>query len=402
MKILQINVRATEGGAARVMNTLGCSLIDNGYEVDVIYGYSKGARPSQNLPINEINYKNCTSRFQAIGNYFSSLIIGKDIFRLDSGIFSELDEYDVIHFHALHSHMMAIEDIEQIIDRFKGKIIWTLHDFWLLTGRCAVPGDCLGWKNNCEKCAFKNAYPRTIFDFESLKRQKFEFVEKCLEKVTFICPSKHLYRAAKLKYPQGNFNYISNCLDPYFESYCIDNRELLHRYDHLQINTDTKIVIVANNLSDKGKNDWSWAKYLKFKFDLQVYAIGNNMPKLDFDVEYLGVINDRAELCDVLSKMDALLFTSSIDNNPLILIEAISLGLHVMSSQSSASDEILSQFGLSTYNSSCQLAKTIEDNGWEFISGVDEYSKLSLVALETYGRKTFIDKHLELYFDAQI
>lgn len=43
-------------------------------------------------------------------------------------------------------------------------LVWTLHDHWSVTGRCAFTDGCEGWKTGCQKCPTLNNYPPVKID----------------------------------------------------------------------------------------------------------------------------------------------------------------------------------------------------------------------------------------------
>lgn len=67
---------------------------------------------------------------------------------------------DLIHYHQIHNSHFNLYDLYNEM-RLKPTII-TLHDPWILTGRCVHPMECNKWKKGCENCKYLN----TLFSFK--------------------------------------------------------------------------------------------------------------------------------------------------------------------------------------------------------------------------------------------
>ena len=59
-------------------------------------------------------------------------------------------EADIVHLHNLHGGFFDLRALAAISQ--KVPVFVTLHDSWMLTGRCASPGPCSRWITGCGKC----------------------------------------------------------------------------------------------------------------------------------------------------------------------------------------------------------------------------------------------------------
>lgn len=68
---------------------------------------------------------------------------------------------DVIHLHNLHGYYLNYKVLFDYLANVNTPIVWTLHDFWPITGHCAHFDfiGCDKWKTQCCHCPQKNAYP---------------------------------------------------------------------------------------------------------------------------------------------------------------------------------------------------------------------------------------------------
>ncbi len=73
---------------------------------------------------------------------------------------------DLVHIHNIHGYWADLSTIINFLKKEKIKVIWTLHDYWLLTGRCAYfdHNSCSKWLTGCGSCQFLDAYPATLYD----------------------------------------------------------------------------------------------------------------------------------------------------------------------------------------------------------------------------------------------
>ena len=89
----------------------------------------------------------------------------------------EFKEADVVHYHLIHNTKLSLSQmIELCADK---PTVWTLHDPWNFTGRCAYPQECDKWKTGCNDCEYlSNLFPFTIDNCNSLWKLKKKVYEK--------------------------------------------------------------------------------------------------------------------------------------------------------------------------------------------------------------------------------
>lgn len=66
---------------------------------------------------------------------------------LESGEFLDAD---VVHYHILHRFAFSLFDYPALM-KYK-KVVWTIHDPWIVTGNCVHPLECEKWKTGCGGC----------------------------------------------------------------------------------------------------------------------------------------------------------------------------------------------------------------------------------------------------------
>ena len=72
---------------------------------------------------------------------------------------------DIIHLHNIHGYYLHYPTLMKYLAyEYKGKIIWTFHDLWPITGHCAYYSavNCDKWMTGCNHCPNKNRYPVSL------------------------------------------------------------------------------------------------------------------------------------------------------------------------------------------------------------------------------------------------
>ena len=161
-----INTEYNRGGAAKIASTLYKAL-NKRDEITCCFAYGRGNGLKEEtvykfafLP--EIYLQGFLTRITGLQGY-GSWISTK---RLEDYI--QREKFDLIHLHNLHGYYLNLDFI-----KFLGKIdipvVWTLHDGWPITGRCAYWFDCEKWKTGCGNCPDLSSYPKSFIDSTNFK-----------------------------------------------------------------------------------------------------------------------------------------------------------------------------------------------------------------------------------------
>ena len=313
MNILQFNVRLAEGGAAGVALDLHQRALQQGLASHFVYGYGKGGKES----VSHQNYPQVikhTPRMTAMANIALFRLFNRDLFGNFNELYRTITRTPgpvVLHFHVLHSYWLNLKSVVRFCEKVKNHkpdvtLVWTLHDHWSVTGRCAFTDGCEGWKTGCQKCPTLINYPPVKIDrahqLVAGKRQLFR--EMLALGCQFISPSQHVADAFNSLYGPGRCRIINNGIDMATEAILV--REMMALGDKIELHT--------------------FGKFSPF-------TAGN--------VVNHGFETDKRKLMSALNQMDALVFSSRVDNYPLILCEALSIGVPVIATHSDAAREVL-------------------------------------------------------------
>lgn len=101
---------------------------------------------------------------------------------------------DIVHFHMFHNSKFSLASLIKICN--EKKVVLSIHDPWIFTGRCVHFDECEKWKTGCEKCDKLS----TLFEFKedncnslwNLKKEIFKQINPDV-----IVSSKYMYDLVK-------------------------------------------------------------------------------------------------------------------------------------------------------------------------------------------------------------
>ncbi len=169
MKILlQINVVVNSGSTGRIVEEIGQTAINRGWQSHIAYGRNEQPSQSQLLKIGtdwDIKMHGIQTRLFDRHGLGSKTATQKLITQI------EAIKPDVIHLHNIHGYYLNIEVLFIFLASMQIPVIWTLHDCWPFTGHC-VHFDFVGcekWRTHCNNCPQTSTYPTSFFIDRSIK-----------------------------------------------------------------------------------------------------------------------------------------------------------------------------------------------------------------------------------------
>ena len=146
-------------------------------------------------------------------------------------------------------------------------------------------------------------------------------------------------------YGAGRCQIINNGID-------VATEEILAELTPVAITTGKpKIAVVAHDLRYDGKTNQQLVRDMMALGDkIELHTFGKFSPFEGANVVNHGFETDKRKLMSALNGMDALVFSSRVDNYPLILCEALSIGVPVIATHSDAAREVLEKSGGKTFS----------------------------------------------------
>jgi len=399
MQIVHINVRLSEGGAAGVALDLHNRSLQAGIESQFFYGYGSGARPSA-YEANVAGSSHLGRRSSVVLNYAIHRLCGMEFIcpaAEEAGHLRDaVRNADVVHLHAIHSFFAPFGWLAGVLQEAR-QIVWTCHDFWPITGRCAFLEGCEGWKSGCGGCPTGSNYPPSILDFSAYTfRMRRELIGRQLERIVFVAPSRFVAEQYRQAFPGARVEVIYNGVDAVLERALADVKS---ESQDVEPARPVRVLIVANDLSDPTKIDRAMVGELLALKSVELHTIGKNSPFGGTNVVNHGSVRDRLEMVKLMRGMDALLFTSLKDTFGLVMIEAMVCGVPVLALPSDAANEVLGVVGQPTLEA--QEIMRILGSGRESGSPLREMKKLlSGGALSAFSGQSMFEKYCGLYREA--
>ncbi|TKU46215.1 colanic acid biosynthesis glycosyltransferase WcaC [Citrobacter sp. wls757] len=354
MKILQFNVRLAEGGAAGVALDLHLRALEKGLSSRFVYGYGKGGKKSASHRDYPHVIKH-TPRLTSVANIALFRFANRDMFGNLNKLYREVTRTSgplVLHFHVLHSYWLNLEEVVAFCQKVKAHkpditFVWTLHDHWSVTGRCAFTDGCEGWKTGCQKCPTLSNYPPVKVDkaHQQLPGKRQMFRAMLALGCQFISPSQHVADAFNSLYGVGRCRIINNGID-------VATEAILAELPAMPAESGRpKIAVVAHDLRYDGKTSQQLVRAITALEDkIELHTFGKFSPFAGDNVINHGFESDKRALMSALNRMDGLVFSSRVDNYPLILCEALSIGVPVIATHSDAAQEVLAKSGGKTFS----------------------------------------------------
>jgi len=332
MKTLIINTEFNRGGAAQIARTLFHSL-NRKSVFECFFAYGRGEKADFNrttkfayLP--EVYFQGLLTRcfgLQGYGSWFSTKKLEKFIIK---------EKFDLIHLHNLHGYYLNMDFIK-FLGRLDIPVVWTLHDGWPITGRCAYWFDCEQWKTECKKCPDLSRYPKTFIDSSSFMwKKKKEYFNSGWNPI-IVCPSQWLADKVKESYlSKYEVEVIPNAIDT--KIFKPKDKDFIHK--KLRISSNRKVILfVAANLKDERKGVKYFFDSLKYieASNYLVLTIGKKINlteviKAGVDIRQVGYIYDKKLLSEIYNAADIFCITSIDEVFGLTVTESMACSIPVV------------------------------------------------------------------------
>lgn len=396
-KLIQINT-VCNGSTGNIMYQIQKAAQNSGYETLSIYGRRKGFSDA-----NCAKYGNglsfwfhvaLTTLFDAHG--FGSYIYTKKIIQR-----LRLEQPDIIHLHNIHGYYLHLPTLFQYLKtEYKGKLVWTLHDCWPLTGHCPyfTIAQCNKWKEECHKCPNKRNYPISL----GLDASRRNYVYKKnlftgIDNLTLTCPSHWLENIIKQSFMKDSkCIVVPNGIDMN-KFYPRKENTVIRKY-HLP--SDKKIILGVASIWEKrkGLEDFiQLSKVLPQNYIIVLVGLSrkqiNHLPNNIIGIPRTESIDELAQLYTIAA---VFMNPSKEESFSLVTIEAMACGTPVIALDSSAPKELVNETnGILLSNS----------NAADYLEAIYSIEKRSLSesdivnSVQQYSVDCMTQKILEIYAD---
>lgn len=339
MKVVQINCSAN-GSTGNIAKAIHHKLLEMGEESYIFFGIGTPTEKNMFRVGNDfsLHMHSVLSRNFGKQGYFSLFPT--------IGMISKLKKIkpDIIHLHNLHGNYLNIPLLFSYLKKSKVKVIITLHDCWLFTGKCphfTVVG-CDKWKENCGNCPQLSIYPRSKVDTTSKSlSDKKKWLSGFGDRMHIIAVSEWLRKTVMQSYlSQYSVKRIYNGIDStVFKP--IDTTHVRQRYG---LGNKYVILGVSSNWNEqKGLNEFlRLSKSLKE--DELIVLVGvteKQIAELPDNMIGIARTESQAELAALYSAADVFVNPSKEETFGLVTAEAMACGTPVIVYDSTACAEIV-------------------------------------------------------------
>lgn len=274
---------------------------------------------------------------QGYGSYFSTK---KLIKRLRE------EQPDIIHLHNLHGYYLNIPLLcKYLTEEFQGKIFWTFHDCWPVTGHCAhfASINCSKWETGCYQCKKKKEYPISLF-WDGAKRN-YEMKKKLFMKIpnlTIIVPSEWMKQNIERSFlADKKIEVVSNGID--LNTFALKQDAAV--WNKYNIPTDKKIILGVSSVWSKSKGLNTFLGLRKvLSTDYCIVLVGLSKRQIRMMPEGIVGIErteNKEELVKIYSNADVFVNPSVEESFSLVTVEAMACGTPVVVLDTSAVKELV-------------------------------------------------------------
>lgn len=332
MKVLMVNTMYRKGGAAGVAQILHRELNRlDGYESLFAYGRGPKAEGWGTLRFSvqpEVYCHALLTRVSGIQGY-GTWLSTRRLLRL-----IRQWKPDLIHCHNIHGYYLDLS-IAKTVGDLGIPIVWTLHDAWPLTGRCAYFFDCERWKTRCGRCPYLREYPKTWFDSSAWMWSRKRKLLADVWRPVIATPSQWL---ADLVLEASGGRCPVQVIPNGVDSEVFRPLGQAQARKELGLPQGKKIVLfAAADLKEERKGARYFLKSLQHVNvdNWMALAVGKVIhikgwlrPGIEF--RQLGYIKRAQEMARVYSSADLFCITSLDDNFPATVLEAMACGTPVV------------------------------------------------------------------------
>lgn len=341
-KLLQINLSANWGSHGKIAAQIGDVAISHGWESYIAYG--RACNP-------------CSSKLIKIGGQWDIYehLIETRLFdnhglasrRATKKFIKQIDELkpDIIHLHNIHGYYLNYRILFEYLQGLSIPVVWTLHDFWAVTGHCGhfIQANCNKWKTGCYDCPqSKTEYPTSLFS----DRSKNNYLEK-----------RELFTSLKNLSIVTVSQWVKNMIDESFfkdiPSQVIFNGLDLNIFQPTKSSLKNKLGIPDDKPIVLGvASVWAEHRGLKHFVELskdntyQIVLIGikdNQRESLPSNIITIPRTSDQKELAEYYSIADVYANPTYLETLSMTNIEAQACGTPVVTFRSGGAPETVAE-----------------------------------------------------------
>jgi len=383
LKVVHICAEIAPGGAAHSTLNLHHGLLDLGIESWILTGASRGivkncvALPDTNIEKESIQ---CLAedlvwgnRTQLSNSHFSLDLSGRSIVNHPL-----IADADVVNLHWVADFLSSFNIAE--LASLRKPVVWTLHDMRPLTGGCHFSAGCARYQDECGNC------PQLQYDYLNFTKRSLGAMSEAasLLQPFFVAPSNWMLQ--NIRNSRVSRELDSTCIAYGLETNLFQPGNLEEARKELGLTHSGKYILLASHsMIEKRKGAMQAIEVLEQlktdpllndliqSGDLRLLCCGRKsedfMPQ-GWEIDHVGYVTS-SNMAHVYQAANIMLFTSTDDNLPNVLLEAMACGLPIVGHAVGGALELLGGdyagdclFQIGDYLNGAQLmSKLLKDQG---------------------------------------
>lgn len=341
MKLVQINVTLKSGSTGRLAYQLHEHLDANGIYNTIAFGYGNKTEPGH------------FSIHSKLGSHLHSFMSRKlcmqglcSVWQTGRLIrYLKREKPDIVHLHNIHGHYLNYVMLFRYLKKMDKPVVWTLHDCWAFTGKCAhyFTAGCEKWKTGCYNCPNLATYPDSTFDGSrrnyNLKKKWFSG----LDNLTVVCNSDWVKSQAEQSFLKNKcITRIYNGVDTQVFRPCGDREQVREKYG---IDWEKFMILGVSGVWKQEKGMHTFLELSqKFPEDCVLVMVGlsqSQIHQLPDGIVGIEKTESAEALAELYSVADVLLNPSREETFGMVAAEAMACGTPVIVSNTTACPEIV-------------------------------------------------------------
>jgi glycosyltransferase involved in cell wall biosynthesis len=311
---------------------------------------------------------------------------------------------DLIHLQLIYSESFFSLLNLPLMSK-KKKVVWTLHDPWLLSGHCVHSLDCDRWLSGCGKCPDLNLSIPIKRDTTALMWKIKHWIMHHSD-ITLIVASEWMYRRVK---QSPIVSHLPCHIIPLgLDVNVFKPLDKIQCRQKLAIPSDAHVLAFRYQHSSQSFKGWQWLEKALIELEITkpTYLIvfdgkgGMNKLKDKYQIIELGWVHDQNLMCELLNSIDIYLMPSIAESFGMMAVEAMACGTPVIAFQNTALCDVIQapKAGIAVPYKNAEALKEAITNLLQNSSLRQKLSQeaISLVRKE-YDKDIYIHRHIELY-----
>lgn len=395
VKVVHINSVFNQGSTGKIGADIHYRLREEGKQSYFFYGrgplsdHENAIRISSNFEIYKDVFKTRMFNKHSLSNKRNTRKLVERLEYIDP---------DIIQIHNIHGYYINYEILFKYLKESGRRIVWTLHDQWILSGNAAYFDDeILDWEkpgeNKQQILELSNDYPRYLLKKQSRIIAAYENKKKYfnLPNIIFVTPSIWLADNVKKSYLSSNYVEVINN--------GIDLSVFKPQPGKFPTNKKKVNLLGVANVWDRRKGIeyiLRLAKDLPNNYYITLVGLNDKQIKdLPANVKGIKRTSSLNELVALYSEADLFINPTLEDNYPTVNLESQACGTPVITFDTGGSGESVNkQYGFviekGNYNQLLKAVKRIGPKNEDVVKSLALYSR-------KFGNENMLNAYSELY-----